>query len=206
MGQWPPHRPSELENISQQLAYHHHQYLSYYECCKQATGTCRDDFHKLERQPQQDGWVGRTGPRYTLVCTLSLRQIPMAEPLPALPLTQPQHTELQDEQRQLASCLLLIRPCSGMHLCTSFSWFTTADAPSPLKPSITLTDIWSPSNWQSLAQLCEVTLLKVYDCMHTQQIFSLPHSFPWGRLWYTSYKCIGGALSLSSPSPLPHNF
>lgn len=94
---WPPHRSSQLEKVSQQLACHHHQHLNYYECCKQATGTCRDDFRKLERQPQQDGWVGWTGPSYIRVCTLFLRQLASPNPystilfstLTTLPLIQP---------------------------------------------------------------------------------------------------------------------
>lgn len=135
---WPPHRSSQLERVSQQLAYHHHQYLSYYECRKQATETCRDGFCKLERQLQQDGWVGWAGPSYAWVCTLFLRQLASANPygtilystLTMLPLTQPSTLDFKMSE-DMGWLSTVVWPPSGQHLCTLLSWLPTADFPRP---------------------------------------------------------------------------
>lgn len=147
---WPPHRSSQLERVSQELAHHHHQHLSYCECCKQSTGTCRDGFCKLEGWQQQDGWVGWAGPSYVWEGTLLLRQLPSANPygtilyssLTALPLSQPSTLDFKMNEDKGCLSIVVWPPC-GQHLCTLFSWFPTTDWPGPIPSAVLHHPRWS---------------------------------------------------------------
>lgn len=121
---WPPQRSRQLERVSQQLVYHHHQCLSYCECCKQATGTCRDGFCNLERQWQQDGWVGwavLAVSECALCSLISFCQSLWHNSLQhsdSIVINPAQHTGLQDKWRQGLSVYCYLAPIWPAPLCS----------------------------------------------------------------------------------------